>query len=87
MNNQVDDRKILDNFCIDFCKIIEKYTKYIVVSGFVAIASGRTRGTENIDMIMEKVSEEEFIKLHKELTQSGFVCMQSDNPKEIYNLY
>jgi len=40
---QIDDRNILDKFCIDFCKIIEKYTKYIIVSGFVAIASGGVR--------------------------------------------
>ena len=57
---QIDDRNILDKFCIDFCKIIEKYTKYIIVSGFVAIASGRVRGTEDIAMIIDKISKEKF---------------------------
>lgn len=84
---QVKDRNILDNFCINFCKIIEKYTKYIVVSGFVAIASGRVRGTEDIDMIIEKISKDNFVKLHKELLKNKFVCMQSDDPNEIYDRY
>jgi len=84
---QIDDRNILDKFCIDFCKIIEKYTKYIIVSGFVAIASGRVRGTEDIAMIIDKISKEKFSKLHEELIKSGFLCMQSDDPEEIYDLY
>jgi len=85
--NQISDRTILDKFCINFCKIVEKYTKYIIVSGFVAIASGRVRGTEDIDMIIERVSKDEFIKIHKELIKKKFVCMQSDDPEEIYELY
>ncbi len=84
---QIDDRTILDKFCTDFCKIIDKYTKYIIVSGFVAIASGRVRGTEDIDMIIEKINKKNFVKLHNELINSGFVCMQSDDVEEIYDLY
>jgi hypothetical protein len=48
-------RNILDEFAIDFSKIVEKYTEYIIVSGFVAISSGRTRATEDIDMIIMPV--------------------------------
>ncbi len=84
---QIKERSILDKFCIRFCKIIEKYTNYIVVSGFVAIASGRVRGTEDIDMIIEKLKKSEFIKLHKELIKNKFICMQSDDPEEIYDSY
>ena len=84
MNTQISDRTILDKFCNDFCKITEKYTKYIVVSGFVAIASGRVRGTEDIDIIIERIKKNAFIKLHNELTKNKFVCMQSDDPEEIY---
>ncbi len=51
MEREVSDRNILDKFTEEFCSIIEKHCQYIVVSGFVAIASGRTRGTEDIDMI------------------------------------
>lgn len=83
----VDDKTILDKFVENFSKVIDKHVKYIICSGFVAIAHGRTRGTEDIDMITEKISEEKFIKMHKELEKNGFVCIQSDNPKTIYNDY
>jgi hypothetical protein len=87
MERRIADRTILDDFCESFCKIIDKYTKYIVCSGFVAIAHGRSRGTEDIDMIVEKISLNKFIQLHEDLSKNGFVCMQSDNPKTIYEDY
>jgi len=76
---------ILDRFCIDFCSIMDKYARYIIVSGFVAISTGRTRGTEDIDMIIEKIDKPTFTKLHENLTKNGFVCMQSDSAEEIYS--
>ncbi len=84
MERQTSDRNILDTFCEEFCAIIEKYCKYIVVSGFLAIASGRTRGTEDIDMIIERISKAQFEVLFRELEQNGFVCMQSGSPEEAY---
>jgi hypothetical protein len=65
MERRVKDRTILDKFAEDFCKIIEKYCKYIVCSGFVAINHGRTRGTEDIVMIIEKISKENFSRKKK----------------------
>jgi len=83
----VDDKTILDKFAEDFCSVIGKHVKYIVCSGFVAIAHGRTRGTEDIDMLIEKVSKEKFLKIHHDLLKKGFVCIQSDNPEEVYTSY
>lgn len=85
MIRAVSDRNILDSFTIKFCKIIEKHAQYIIVSGFVAISSGRARGTEDIDMIITPLSKEKFIALHADLDKNNFVCMQSDDPKEIYD--
>jgi len=80
-------RNLLDKFCVDFCKIVEKHTDYIIVSGFVAVSTGRTRATEDIDMILPPIPFEQFSKLHGELLKNGFVCMQSDNPEIIFNDY
>jgi RecA-family ATPase len=87
LTRKVDDKTILDKFVEDFVKVIEKYCKYIIVSGFVAIAHGRSRGTEDIDMIIEKISKEKFIDIHNSLTNSGFECMQSDDEGKIYDDY
>lgn len=80
----IEDRNILDKFCTEFCNIIEKHCKYIVVSGFLVIASGRTRGTEDIDMIIEKLSFEKFEEVYQDLIKNNFICMQSSNAKEVY---
>ncbi|HLD89391.1 MAG TPA: hypothetical protein VI894_04245 [Candidatus Nanoarchaeia archaeon] len=85
MERSVKDRNILDEFCTKFCSIIDRYAKYIVVSGFVAIAAGRTRGTEDIDIIIEKIDKSKFVQMHQDLIKNGFVCMQSDSSEEIYD--
>ncbi len=87
MKREIDDKTILDKFIEDFVRVIEKHAKYIVVSGFVAIAHGRSRGTEDIDMIIEKISKTKFVEMHNDLNNFGFDCMQSDNPGIIFNDY
>src|SRR3989338_6328935 len=87
MKRNISDRNILDDFCHRFCDVLESHCKYIVVSGFVAISSGRTRGTEDIEIIIESLDKERFLSLHKDLVKAGFVCMQSDEPEELFARY
>ena len=84
MERRVSDRNILDRFAEEFCAIVDKHTAYIIVSGFVAIASGRSRGTEDIDMIIPRMGLKEFSQLHKGLLKREFICMQSEDVMEIY---
>lgn len=84
---EVSDKTILDEFAEEFVKVVEKHCRYIIVSGFVAIAHGRSRGTEDIDMIIERISKEKFAKLHNDLIKNNFECMQSKNPELIYTSY
>ncbi len=85
MGRQIEDRNLLDTFCEEFCAIVEKHCRYIVVSGFLAIASGRTRGTEDIDMIIERLSLDKFKELFSDLNKHKFVCMQSSRTEEVYD--
>lgn len=82
---EVEDRNILDSFCEDFCHVVERHAKYIVVSGFVAIASGRLRGTEDIDMIVERIELAEFEKLWNELVAGGFACLQTNDVQNAFS--
>jgi len=84
MNRKVSDLSILEKFVKDFASVVEKHCKYIIVSGFVAISHGRTRGTEDIDMIIERLDEPKFSNLHNDLLKKGFVCVQADDAKTIY---
>jgi hypothetical protein len=89
INNKrvIEDKTILDKFVEDFCQIIDKHVKYIICSGFVAISHGRTRGTEDIDMIIEKMPKADFMNMHTDIVNNGFICIQSDNPSIIFNDY
>ena len=87
MKREVSNKTILDEFTEDFCMIVNKHCKYIICSGFVAISHGRSRGTEDIDMIIEKLSQEKFEKLHEDLIKNNFKCMQSNDSKIIYEEY
>ena len=77
-------QNILDKFALKFSRIVDKFTDYIIVSGFVAISSGRARATEDIDMIIAPIPLVEYRILHKDLVQHGFECLQSNNPTKIY---
>lgn len=75
----------LDIFVKDFLNIIKEYTDYLVVSGFVSISTGRTRGTEDVDIIFPILDENKFIKLFETIIKKGFWCYQTDNSKEAYS--
>ncbi|MDD5649922.1 MAG: hypothetical protein PHF86_05795 [Candidatus Nanoarchaeia archaeon] len=87
MKREISDRNLLDKFVVDFVKVIDKFVKYIIVSGFVAIAHGRVRGTEDIDIIIEKINKSKFILLHKQLEKNNFECIQSNDPAIIFDDY
>jgi len=87
MERKIEDKNILDDFTEQFCDVVGRRTEYMIVSGFAAISSGRTRGTEDIDMITEELNEKDFIGLHNDLLENGFECMQSSVAGEIYNNY
>ncbi|MFH1607569.1 MAG: hypothetical protein ABIA78_00365 [archaeon] len=85
MERSIDDRTILDKFVEDFVAVAEKHVNYIIVSGFVAITHGRSRGTEDIDMIIDKIPYEKFFLLHNDLVDVGFKCLQSSKSEDIYD--
>jgi len=87
MDRSVSDKTLLDEFVEDFTKTLEKHCKYVIVSGFVAIAHGRSRGTEDIDVIIERISREKFSSLFRDLIKGGFECVQPGKAEEIYEQY
>lgn len=88
MDRQISDKNLLNKFVEDFVSILEKEKlKYAIVSGFVAISHGRSRGTEDIDLILEKISEEKFESLHSNLVSNDFECIQGNKPKELFDDY
>ncbi len=75
----------LDIFVKDFLNILKKHSDYLVVSGFVSISTGRTRGTEDVDIIFPIMEKHKFVLLFEELQNKGFWCYQSDSAEGAYN--
>ena len=84
MDRRVSDVNILNKFTEDFCGVVNLYAKYIVVSGFVAISHGRSRGTEDVDIIIERLSFSRFKELHDALVSVGFECLYPLKVEDIY---
>ena len=51
----------LDLFVKHFLEVFKEYSDYLIVS----ISTGRTRGTENVDLLMPILNEERFKEYKK----------------------
>ncbi len=77
---------ILDKFVVKFCKTIEKYSKYVVVSGYVSILFGRARATEDIDILIEKMPKEKFYMLFSHLIKNGYWCINAKTRENAFQM-
>ena len=88
MGRMVEDKNLLNEFTGDFVKVLNaNKVKYAIVSGFVAISHGRARGTEDIDIIIERISLQEFEELHKNAVKTGFECLQGEKAEMLFENY
>ena len=74
----------LDRFVLDVVHLIEKHTDYVIVSGYVTILFGRSRGTEDVDFVIERMPKEKFVKMCEKALKSGFEFL---NPEDCEGLY
>ncbi len=74
----------LDKFVKEFLDVLKKHSDYLIVSGFVSIATGRTRGTEDVDILVPIMDKIKFQELYKDL-QKKFWCYQGETSDELYN--
>jgi sugar-specific transcriptional regulator TrmB len=72
----------LDKFVLEFIKTLEKHTGYVIVSGYVSILLGRSRATEDVDLLIPEMSFEKFKELWDELVKDDFECINTSKPEE-----
>ena len=84
---EVDDKFVtaLDKFVICFVRILEEHNiKYVIVSGYVAIFFGRARGTEDVDILVERMDAPTFLSFYKSALNQ---CYEFLNPEDAKGLY
>ncbi len=76
----------LDVFVLDFLSVLKAYTDYVIVSGYVTILFGRARGTEDIDIIIEKMDRGMFERFFNDLTERNYWFLNSDDQNDLFNM-
>lgn len=71
----------LDRFVVDFCSLLDEY---VIVSGYVSILLGRSRGTEDVDLLIPKMDYNDFKRLWDEIHKNGFECITHSNPDDAF---
>jgi len=73
----------LDRFVLDFVDILKDY---VIVSGYVSILFGRSRATEDVDLLIPKMDRDKFSRLWKELIVKGFECINTSDMEKAFNI-
>jgi len=73
----------LDKFVLDFVQLLDNY---VIVSGYVSILLGRSRATEDVDLLIKKMEYNKFIELRKKFEENGFECMNTSNIQEAFKM-
>jgi len=79
------DLSDLDKFTLEFITVLSKYTNYVIISGYVAILLGRSRASEDVDIIVPKLDKPILMKLIDELYKKKFYCLNTDDKEEMYD--
>jgi hypothetical protein len=75
----------LDFFVKRFLDILKKHSDYLIVSGFVSISTGRTRATEDVDILIPAMKKEAFEELFDDLIKNKFWCYQGNSASEAWD--
>jgi len=68
-----------DSVAFRFAEVLDEAgVRYVVVEGYVAILFGRARRSDDVDFVVERISEDEFVELCRRALKHGFVLMRGD---------
>lgn len=77
---------MLDQFVLDFVRVLEARTPYVIVSGYVAILFGRSRGTEDVDILIPPMDTTAFRNLHAALITGGYEFLNAEGADGLYDM-
>ncbi len=73
----------LDKFVLDFVSLLDNY---VLVSGYISIITGRSRATEDVDLLVPKMVFEDFENLWNKVLENGFECLNTSQVKEAFGM-
>lgn len=76
----------LDLFVCRIIDILLEHSKYVIVSGYIAILFGRTRSTEDIDILIPPCEFSTFHLLHDEYILKGYEFLNAEDASGLFSL-
>lgn len=73
----------LDKFVLDFVNLLENY---VIVSGYVSILLGRSRATEDVDLLVPHIDKEDFESLWVRVQEKNFWCINTSSVNEAFDM-
>ena len=80
------DRQLsdLDKLVIEFTDLLSKFgIKYVIISGYVAIALGRSRTTEDVDLFIDRAGAVKILGLIDALLGMGYWILNCDRKEAV----
>ena len=76
----------LDLFVCRVLDILTSYTPYVIVSGYLAILFGRTRSTEDIDLLIPVCDLSTFLLLHDGFIDLGYEFLNAEDGRGLHSI-
>jgi hypothetical protein len=76
----------LDQFVLGFSELLAPFSEYVIVSGYVSIIFGRSRGTEDIDILIPWMKKETFSLLFSRLEKEGYYFLNAEDWSGLYEM-
>ena len=76
----------LDRFALDFVKVLSKHTEYVIVSGYVSILLGRSRATDDIDLLVPVLDFNKFKQIWNDMYNNEFECINTSKFDEAFSM-
>ncbi|MCZ7400657.1 MAG: hypothetical protein O8C61_00370 [Candidatus Methanoperedens sp.] len=78
---------IIDSSVLDFSEILTRNNiRYVLISGYIPILFGKIGEIEDIDILIQNISFEKFLKLWLEI-ENAYECKNTSDPVDAYNAY
>lgn len=75
----------LDKFVFEITSKLAKLTDYVIVSGYIAILFGRSRTTEDIDILIKPIEFSAFVEFLKDISKDFWV-INPGNAEVLYGM-
>jgi hypothetical protein len=74
----------IDREVLGFIKLFDH--NYVIISGYIPIALGRGRTTEDIDMFVEFKDKTDFHKFYEKMRKNGYNMLNGESEEDAYDL-